>query len=167
MKYKSKKDRSQTISILARDWNRNGGAFLKTIITPQKVPLVSNTVNITMNRLGHFYICVPIPLDVIDKQEDVKGKIKLLVDQTRGKDTVCYARVMKSYCYQNLNLQTCKGICELQDNCTEEYKYTSKTCGNCGFIKKNLGESKTFRCDSCDLVIDRDVNGARNILLKH
>ncbi|RHZ83068.1 hypothetical protein Glove_99g182 [Diversispora epigaea] len=77
MKYKSKKDRSPTISILARDWNRNGGvnAFLKTIITSQKVPLVNNTVNITMNRLGHFYICVPVPLDIIDNQEDVKGKV--------------------------------------------------------------------------------------------
>lgn len=47
---------------------------------------------------------------------------------------------------------------------TEEY--TSKTCGWCGVLKHNLGGSKTFNCDGCNTVIDRDLNGARNILLK-
>ena len=49
--------------------------------------------------------------------------------------------------------------------CTEEY--TSKTCGSCGVINQNLGSSKTFRCLSCGATIDRDVNGARNVLLKY
>ncbi|CAG8833314.1 26403_t:CDS:1, partial [Gigaspora margarita] len=48
--------------------------------------------------------------------------------------------------------------------CTEEY--TSKTCGHCEYIKNNLGGNKKFKCDECGLIIDRDVNGARNILLK-
>ncbi|CAG8820459.1 12728_t:CDS:1, partial [Racocetra persica] len=33
--------------------------------------------------------------------------------------------------------------------CTEEY--TSKICEKCEFIKSNLGESKVFRCDQCDM----------------
>lgn len=45
--------------------------------------------------------------------------------------------------------------------------YTSKTCTNCGSINNNLGTSEIFKCNSCKLVIDRDVNGARNILLKN
>ena len=49
--------------------------------------------------------------------------------------------------------------------CTEEF--TSKTCGVCGVIKRDLGVNDTFKCDSCNLIIDRDINGARNILLKH
>ena len=48
--------------------------------------------------------------------------------------------------------------------CTEEY--TSKTCGHCGQINDKLGGSKTFRCDLCKVEMDRDANGARNILLK-
>ena len=47
--------------------------------------------------------------------------------------------------------------------CTEEY--TSKTCGRCGRLV-NVGSSEVFKCNKCDLIIDRDVNGARNILIK-
>jgi putative transposase len=44
--------------------------------------------------------------------------------------------------------------------------YTSKTCGRCGHMKENLGSSKTLQCDQCSSVLDRDCNGARNILLR-
>jgi len=47
---------------------------------------------------------------------------------------------------------------------TEEY--TSKTCSCCGALHRNLGGSKIFKCPSCRRVMDRDENGARNILLK-
>jgi IS605 OrfB family transposase len=45
--------------------------------------------------------------------------------------------------------------------------YTSKTCGGCGEIDNNLGSSKIFICKNCEFKCDRDVNGARNILLKY
>ena len=48
--------------------------------------------------------------------------------------------------------------------CMEEF--TSKTCGSCGKLHKELEAQKTFCCPSCGLTIDRDANGARNILLK-
>lgn len=44
--------------------------------------------------------------------------------------------------------------------------YTSKTCTKCGHEHKKLGGSKTFKCPKCNLNIDRDVNGARNIMLR-
>jgi len=48
---------------------------------------------------------------------------------------------------------------------TEEY--TSKTCTSCGNIKSNLGSNHIYECKNCGLCIDRDINGARNILLKY
>jgi putative transposase len=45
--------------------------------------------------------------------------------------------------------------------------YTSKTCGNCGFLHQKLGSSKSFKCPRCATEMDRDVNAARNILLRY
>jgi transposase len=45
--------------------------------------------------------------------------------------------------------------------------YTSKTCTKCGNIKCNLGSNKKYICNKCNLIIDRDINGARNIMLKN
>ena len=45
--------------------------------------------------------------------------------------------------------------------------YTSKTCGNCGFIKEDLGRARTFNCNKCLVSMDRDTCGSRNILLKY
>ena len=45
--------------------------------------------------------------------------------------------------------------------------YTSKTCTCCGKLNNELGSCKDFNCRSCRLKIDRDVNGARNILIKN
>lgn len=41
---------------------------------------------------------------------------------------------------------------------------SSKMCSGCGNIKKDLKLSdRTYRCDCCDLVIDRDLNAAINL----
>lgn len=41
---------------------------------------------------------------------------------------------------------------------------SSKTCSGCGCIKKNLKLSdRTYKCDECGLVIDRDYNAAINL----
>ena len=45
--------------------------------------------------------------------------------------------------------------------------YTSKTCGHCGWQHDRLGSSKTFVCGQCGNVFDRDVNAARNVLLRN
>ena len=271
MKYRSKKDRIQTISILARDWNRNRGeyAFLKDIVTSEQSLKVNNMVNITMNHLGHFYLCVSVPLDIIDNQDDVRGKVISLDPGVRtfmtgydpdgqliewgNGDLNKIFKLSKKYdklqsdkdfalgrtnkrkrfrlkkkmlrviqrirhlideCHHQLTRWLCTNyeiillpkfessrmvlknkrkirsktaramltwshfrfrmflqhkarefrICKII-KCTEEY--TSKTCGCCGFVKNDLGGLKTFKCDSCEVEMDRDTNGARNILLKY
>ena len=70
---------------------------------------------------------------------------------------------LKHYLFQ----QRLKAKCDLRnctlDICTEEY--TSKTCGRCGSLN-NVGSNDVFNCTKCNLIIDRDVNGARNIAIK-
>jgi putative transposase len=42
---------------------------------------------------------------------------------------------------------------------------SSKTCGDCGYINKNLELSdREWTCKSCGVIHDRDVNASRNIL---
>ena len=43
--------------------------------------------------------------------------------------------------------------------------YTSKTCSACGNIQ-NIGGRKVYKCRRCKVVIDRNVNGAREIFLR-
>ena len=49
--------------------------------------------------------------------------------------------------------------------CAINESYTSKTCTNCGQLRE-IGSSETFTCDCCNKLWDRDLNGARNILIK-
>lgn len=44
--------------------------------------------------------------------------------------------------------------------------YTSKTCGYCGYIQK-IENKDIYDCNQCKIRIDRDLNGARNILIKN
>ena len=42
---------------------------------------------------------------------------------------------------------------------------TSKTCSNCGWVWKAMTlEHRDFKCETCGLVLDRDINAAVNIL---
>lgn len=52
--------------------------------------------------------------------------------------------------------------CQVVD-CNESY--TSKTCGCCG-MESSIGGKEVWMCKHCGCVHDRDINGARNILLK-
>jgi IS605 OrfB family transposase len=46
--------------------------------------------------------------------------------------------------------------------------YTSKTCTNCGKIKRELTlKDRVYKCNGCGIEIERDMNGARNILLRN
>jgi len=48
--------------------------------------------------------------------------------------------------------------------CTEEY--TSQCCGKCGYLSKTYNKREK-ECEHCRFKINRDVNGARNILIKN
>ena len=46
-------------------------------------------------------------------------------------------------------------------------EYTTKVCTHCGFYNPNIKGNKKIVCPCCGVKIDRDVAGARNILLKN
>ena len=48
---------------------------------------------------------------------------------------------------------------------TEEF--TSKTCSSCGNLNETLGKNTIFQCATCDIRIGRDINAAKNIMLKY
>jgi putative transposase len=48
--------------------------------------------------------------------------------------------------------------------CSEAH--TSKTCTQCGNMKDDLAGDKVYICGSCGVSIDRDIAGARNILIR-
>ena len=47
--------------------------------------------------------------------------------------------------------------------------HTTKACGRCGTLNHGIGCSKHFKCVNrhCGFTMDRDFNGARNVLLRH
>ena len=46
-----------------------------------------------------------------------------------------------------------------------EEHYTTKACCRCGTL--NTPHDREYKCKNCNLNINRDVNGAINIALKH
>ena len=41
---------------------------------------------------------------------------------------------------------------------------SSKTCSGCGWVKAKLTlAERTFTCERCGLILDRDLNAARNL----
>jgi len=69
------------------------------------------------------------------------------------------------YSFKEKLLNKCKDS-DIKVIIRQEY-YTSKTCTICGFLKHDLGSNKVYKCDECKTVIDRDINGARNIMLRN
>ena len=90
----------------------------------------------------------------------VKGQRKLGSKSVRAMYTFSHYRFRQRLLHKTREYPDCNVII-----CDEAY--TSKTCGNCGEIKWNLGSSKVYNCKSCGYIADRDFNGARNILLRY
>ncbi|RIB04126.1 hypothetical protein C2G38_2223193 [Gigaspora rosea] len=63
--------------VLARDYNRKKGqfSFLKHIVSSEKLPEVNNTVIITLDKLGRFYIHISVPLEDRESQTSCNRRI--------------------------------------------------------------------------------------------
>jgi putative transposase len=79
---------------------------------------------------------------------------------------ICSLTNLKHFTFRQRLIEKIKLVKDTQLYLVTE-EYTSKTCTNCGSVKWNLGCNKIYKCNKCKLIIDRDVNGARNIFIKN
>ena len=75
-------------------------------------------------------------------------------------------RIIQSISYYKLiERLKFKSIINNNNLIIKEEWYTSKACTLCGNIKDDLGANKTYSCVKCNLTLNRDYNGSRNIFL--
>jgi transposase len=88
-------------------------------------------------------------------------KVKSLVESYRTSHiTKRTLHALRFYVFKRRLLEECPSTVLVNE------AYTSKTCTQCGRINYRLGSSEVFNCGRCRLNIGRDVNAARNILIK-
>ena len=98
-----------------------------------------------------------ILLPSFESQEMVKGSKRRKMNRN--------LLVLQHYLFKERMKEKCEEYgCSLE---IVDESYTSKTCGRCGELNDSLNGQRIFNCSKCSLVIDRDVNGARNIYLKN
>jgi transposase len=115
---------------------------------------ISNTIDDFHWKFCHFllenYDKILIPRLYVQKGKKLKDQQSDL-RHCKFVDRLIY----KSMFYKN------KEVHEVKEH------WTSKTCTGCGNIDMDLGSSRIYDCMKCNLSLDRDLNGARNIFLKH
>ena len=82
-----------------------------------------------------------------------------------GKKTVRQLLAWSHYTFRVILEQKAKLFGSKVIICDEHY--TSKTCSDCGKIKKDLGCAEEYDCLKCGYFVDRDENAAKNILLRY
>jgi putative transposase len=110
------------------------------------------TANYLCKRFDNIYIGKLSTISVI-KRDGNLNKMSKRVLQALSHFT--FRQRLKSKC-EDLNVK----FHEVNES------WTSKVCGNCNEVNYFLGAAKTFNCPFCNVIIDRDFNGARNILIK-
>ena len=112
------------------------------------------------NWLSSHYNYIVMPKFESQKMSSRQQR-KISCKTVRNMMTWCHGMSLKRLLYISQKYDDCHIII-----CKEDY--TTRTCGACGYITNSVGGGKTFKCTSgaCDFIVDRDLNGARNIALK-
>ena len=144
-KYRSLRDRK---IIKTKRFTRSHRRMMNKITN-----IISELHNQTANTITREYSYIMLP--IFESQEMVrKNKITRI-----NRDIIQY----QHYKFQQKIIHKATSRGGKVDICTEEY--TSKTCGLCGTIN-NIGSTEQYICSECNNILDRDINGARNIMIK-
>ena len=123
---------------------------------------ITNIVKEVHNKSAK-YLCETYETILIPKFETQQ----MLKKEDLRKDTKYVLNRQSHYKFkQHLGNKSLEYGCKLYE-VTEEY--TSKCCGKCGQLSDIYDNERTKICQNshCDVRINRDLNGARNILLKN
>jgi putative transposase len=105
--------------------------------------------------------------NVLEKkgEEECKKEIREVYKKRRLNGRVKFVLNMSSHYKFKLHLlNKCKEYGSELIEVTEEY--TSKTCTNCGIQSNTYSKERIKKC-KCNYEINRDINGARNIMIKN
>ena len=57
-----------------------------------------------------------------------------------------------------------KSVCHIK---APKYFASTKRCSTCGHVKEAMPPNiRTYKCEACGAIIDRDANAARNLMLQ-
>jgi len=116
--------------------------------------LINDLHHKTANYLTNNYNTIILP--PFESQEMVK--------KSKNSDLNRNMLQLRHFCFrQRLSSKCRERKCNLIVH-TEEY--TSQTCGVCGELNDVKG-LRVYHCRVCGLRVDRDVNGARNVMIKY
>lgn len=127
--------------------------------TKRKIKLIYRKIHsIRMNHLHQTtsYLVKQLPKGIVIEDLNVKGMMKNRHLSKHIKDAMFYEfrRQLEYKCLQY-------GIQLVVAN---RFYPSSKTCSYCGCIKSKLSlNERTYKCDSCGLEKDRDLNAAENL----
>lgn len=133
-----------------------------------KRALLKNNKKI-MNNIKELHYKTALYL-CLNFDEIYLGKLSTKSITSNKKSKLCNFEKLYTYAISHFQFSSI-----LKNKC-EEYNvklkivneaFTTKTCGKCGDIDNNIGAKRIFKCTKCNSIIDRDLNGARNILIKH
>lgn len=127
--------------------------------TKRKIKLIHRKLHsIRMNHLHQttFYLVKQLPKGIVIEDLNVKGmlKNKHLARHIQNAMFYEFRRQLEYKCLQY-------GIYLVV---ADRFYPSSKTCSYCGSIKSDLKlKERVYRCDSCGLEKDRDLNAAENL----
>jgi len=133
-----------------------------------KIALLKNNKKI-MNNVKELHYKSALYL-CLNFDEIYLGKLSTKAITLNKKSNLCAFEKLYTYAISHFKFFTI-----LKNKC-EEYNvkfklvneaFTTRTCGKCCELNNNIGSSRIFNCSKCNIIIDRDLNGARNILIKH
>lgn len=93
-----------------------------------------------------------------------KVSIKKMVSNLEGNLYEIVKRRLLKLSHYKFRMKLKQMSVKYDNNIVEHNEYlTSKNCSKCEITNDNLGSSKIFNCNHCNLSIDRDINASINI----